>query len=67
MFGCLPYTLGWLCAAIATSVPYLYASRLLVGVGHAIITTTVYTVEVASKDMRGSYSLLEAVLRYVCI
>jgi hypothetical protein len=64
MFGCLPYTLGWLCAAIATSVPYLYASRLLVGVGHAIITTTVYTVEVASKDMRGSYSLLEAVLRY---
>jgi len=63
MLGCLPYILGWLCAAFATSMTYLYVSRLLVGVGHAIITTTVYTVEVASKDMRGSYSLLEAVLR----
>ena len=64
MFGCLPYTAGWLCAAIATSSPYLYLSRLLVGIGHAVITTTVYTVEVTSKEMRGSYSLLEAVLRF---
>jgi hypothetical protein len=63
MIGCLPYSLGWLCAGMASSVWYLFISRLLVGVGHAIITTTVYTVEVASKDVRGSYSLLEAVLR----
>ena len=63
MFGCLPYVLGWIFASLADSVGYLYASSLLVGVGHAIITTTVYTVEIASKEMRGSYSLLEAVLR----
>jgi predicted MFS family arabinose efflux permease len=62
-FGCLPYTLGWLFAATARSVSLLYISRLLVGIGHAVITTTVYTVEVASKEMRGSYSLYEAVLR----
>ena len=34
-----------------------------VGVSHALLTTTVYTVEVASRDMRGTYSLLESVLR----
>ncbi len=64
MLGCFPYILGWLFAGMASSVSYLYISRLLVGVGHAVITTTVYTVEVASKEMRGSYSLLEAVLRW---
>ena len=42
---------------------YLYIARLLVGVSTAIITTTVYTVEVSSKDMRGSFSLIESVLR----
>ena len=46
------------------SVEYLYLARLLVGVSTAIITTTVYTVEVSSKDMRGSFSLIESVLRY---
>ncbi len=46
------------------SVEYLYVARLLVGVSTAIITTTVYTIEVASKDMRGTFSLIESVLRF---
>ena len=31
---------------------------------HALVSTTVYTVEVSSKEMRGTLSVLEAVLRY---
>jgi hypothetical protein len=49
------------------SVDYLYVARLLVGVSTAIITTTVYTVEVSSKNMRGTFSLIESVLRSVLV
>ena len=63
MFACLPYTAGWIVAAFATSAEHLYFSRILVGVSHALLTTTVYTVEVASKEMRGTYSLWESVIR----
>ena len=62
-FACLPYTVAWLIAALSTSAEHLYISRILVGVSHALLATTVYTVEVASKEMRGTYSLWEAVLR----
>jgi len=63
MFSCLPYTLGWVVAASARGAQELYASRVLVGVSHAIISTTVYTVEISSKDMRGTFSMFESVLR----
>ena len=63
VFACFPYALGWVVAAVAVSAEYLYLSRILVGVSNALLATTVYTVEVASKEMRGTYSLLEAVLR----
>jgi len=63
MFSCLPYTLGWVVAAMARGPTELYASRVLVGVSHAIISTTVYTVEVSSKEMRGTFSMMESVLR----
>lgn len=36
---------------------------MLVGVSHALLTTTVYTIEVSSREMRGTYSMLESVLR----
>ena len=62
-FACFPYMLGWITAALADGVYYLYLSRILAGISNALLTTTVYTVEVASKDMRGTYSLLESVLR----
>ena len=62
-FACLPYTAGWLVAAFSKSPYYLYASRLLVGISAALLATTVYTVEVASKEMRGTFSVMESVLR----
>ena len=66
-FACFPYIFGWLVAVLSTSAYHLYISRILVGVSHALLATTVYTVEVASKEMRGTYSLWEAVLRYIHI
>ena len=30
LFACFPYSLGWMAAALATSVDFLYISRLLV-------------------------------------
>ena len=67
LISCLPYCLAWILAAVAPQVSAhvgaLYASRLLVGISHAFVTTTVFTVEISSRDMRGTYSLWEAVLR----
>merc|ERR1712218_717067 len=64
-FACLPYASGWLVAAFSTSVEYLYISRILVGISAALLATTVYTVEIASKEMRGTFSVMEAVLRCI--
>ncbi|XP_023343548.1 facilitated trehalose transporter Tret1 [Eurytemora carolleeae] len=60
---CFPYFISWLLAALAANHYILYASRVLVGVSHALICTTVYTIEVSSVEMRGTYSVLESVLR----
>ena len=37
--------------------------RLCVGVSNGLIATTIYTVEVTSKEMRGSFSVFEGVTR----
>ena len=63
MVACLPYFLAWISTYFATKVLWIYISRLLVGISHALVTTTIYTIEVSSRDMRGTFSLLEAVLR----
>ena len=67
MVACFPYFLAWLCVGFATSLPWIYISRLLVGISHAFVTTTVYTTEVSSRDMRGTFSMLESVLRYIIL
>ena len=41
----------------------LFASRILVGAGNGLISTSVYTAEVTSKELRGSLSILESVTR----
>ena len=64
LFSCLPYIVAWTIVASATGVDMLYLSRIFVGISHALLTTTVYTVEIASRDVRGTYSLWESVLRY---
>ena len=61
--ACLPYIGGWLVAAFSTSAELLYVSRIIVGISAALLATTVYTVEIASKEMRGTFSIMEAVLR----
>ena len=61
--SCFPYVLAWITCAQATGVHQLYLSRVLVGFSHALVTTTVYPVEIASKEMRGTFSLWESVLR----
>jgi len=63
MFSCIPYTVGWIVAALAGNAYHLYVSRIFVGISHAIISTTVYTIEITSREMRGSLSILESVLR----
>jgi len=63
MFSCLPYTAGWITAAVATHAHHLYVSRVLVSISHAFICTTVYTIEISSKELRGSFSVLESVVR----
>ena len=64
MVACFPYFLAWLCVGFATSLSWIYISRLLSGISHAFVTTTVYTTEVSSRDMRGTFSMFESVLRY---
>ena len=61
--SCFPYLLAWVTCARATGVHQLYLSRVLVGFSHALVSTTVYSVEIASKEMRGTFSLWESVLR----
>ena len=61
--ACIPYIIAWLIIYFAQSVWWIYVARLCVGVSNALISTTVYTVEIASNDFRGSLSLFEAVLR----
>ena len=39
--------------------------RILVSISHAFICTTVYTIEISSKELRGTFSVLESVLRCV--
>ena len=42
---------------------YLIIVRLCVGAGNGLLATTIYTVEVTSKEMRGSFSVFEGVTR----
>ncbi len=63
MFTCVPYGIAWAIVSMGESVYFIYASRILVGISHALVTTTVFTVEISSRDVRATFSLMEAVLR----
>ena len=68
MMTCLPYLGGWALAALAWhyhSVWLLYISRLCVGAGHGLVTTSIYTVEVVQKELRASLSVFGGVTRSV--
>ena len=38
--------------------------RILVGISNGIVSTSIFTVEVCSPDLRGTFSMLESVLRW---
>ena len=50
---------GKICLLIVWFIP----SRIMVGASHALVSTTVYLVETTSRDLRGTLSLWESVLR----
>ena len=57
--------LAWLITVfLSYNISWLILSRLLVGIGHALISTTVYTTEITSKDLRATLTLWEVVMRY---
>ena len=39
--------------------------RILVGVSNGIVSTSIFTVEICSPELRGTFSMLESVLRCV--
>jgi len=65
MLACLPYILGWVAASLASNHYILYLSRILVGVSNGIVSTSIFTVEICSPELRGTFSMLESVLRCV--
>ena len=63
LFTGLPYLLGWIIAIFATNIWYVYLSRLFVGTSHAFLATSIYAIEISTKDMRATFSFLEGVPR----
>jgi predicted MFS family arabinose efflux permease len=59
----IPYVGAWLTTAFAYNIWMIYASRFMIGISHAFLVTSIYTVEIASNNMRGTLSLIEEVCR----
>ena len=60
--ACIPYIIGWIITIFSSSVWVVYLSRLIVGASHALLTTSVYAVEITSKEMRARISFFEGLL-----
>ena len=56
---CIPYIIGWVIAILSSNVASLYLSRLAVGASHALLTTSVYSIEITTKEMRATFSFFE--------
>ena len=63
ILSCLPYIINWICVSAASDVWFLYAARVMVGLSNAFVATSVYTIEVASVQLRASLSMVEPVFR----
>ena len=62
---CLPYTIGWIIASISSNVWLIYLSRLFVGASHAMLTTSIYAIEITTKETRAAFNFFEGVPRCV--
>ena len=54
LLACPPILMAWISIACATSLPFIYVSRFLVGIGNGILLSSVYSVEIATPEKRGS-------------
>ncbi|XP_023349580.1 facilitated trehalose transporter Tret1-2 homolog [Eurytemora carolleeae] len=63
LLACFPICLSWFLMAVAPNMPTILTSRLLVGLGNGILTSSVYIVEVVSPDNRGSVVMIETAFR----
>ena len=61
-----PSIWGMISCRLPRLCPLLHDScfRILVGVSNGIVSTSIFTVEVCSPDLRGTFSMLESVLRW---
>ena len=46
----------------STNVGSLYLSRLAVGASHALLTTSVYSIEITTIEMRGTFGFFEGII-----
>ena len=81
IWTCLPYILGWISAIMTQHFHSVFIKVIekdhqifqwfniihvcLIGAGNGFLTTPVYSAEVTKKELRGSFSVLEAVSRNV--
>lgn len=63
---CIPYFIGWIIAIFSTNIWSVCVSRLFVGSSHALLTTSIYAIEISNKEMRATFSFLEGVPRCLC-
>lgn len=59
----IPMILGWLLISIATNVYYIYAGRLLIGLGSGMLGSParVYTAEITQPHLRGMLAAVASV------
>ena len=60
---CVPYAIGWIIACFASNVWLIYLSRLFVGASHAMLTTSIYAIEITTTEMRAALNFFEGVPR----
>ena len=64
--ACVPYIIAWILVCFASNIWYIYISRLLVGLSHAFILTSIYAVEISTDDnMRATSGFLKDAARYL--
>merc|ERR1711970_1015321 len=61
--SCLPYLLGWLMTLFSFNYKMLYVARTLVGIGTALLSTSIYSVEVLSIELRGPLTAVNNAFR----
>ena len=62
---CVPYIIGWIIASFSSNVWIIYLSRLFVGASHAMLTTSIYAIEITTKDTRAAFNFFEGVPRCI--